>query len=111
MKELQIKVKPEGRPNVWLPEKKSLINFIKFKKLKYIHNFIPNGRMIIGADHDVKSVIEDINGADRVAVFTDPNQNMGLSMALILGSEEKGFRLECYDIGKITESNLIQVGK
>lgn len=104
----KIKVQKEGRPDMWIPEKESLINFIKGKKLKQIHNFIPSGFMILGADHNVKGVINDINKAVRLAIFTNPHHNMGHSMALIFGDFDKGEkeRLECYDIGKITEEDL-----
>ena len=98
---MQIKVKKEGRPNIYVPEKESLKKFIKSKKLKQIHNFIPTSRMMLGADHNVKDVLEDIDMADRVAIFTS-SQNMGHSLALIYKN-----KLECYDIGKINEKDLI----
>ena len=98
---MQIKVRKEGRPNIYVPERESLKEFIKSKKLKQIHNFIPTSSMMLGADHDVKSVLEDIDMADRVAIFTN-SQNMGHSLALIYKN-----KLECYDIGKINEKDLI----
>jgi len=97
----KIKVKKEGRPNIYIPEKESLKDYIKSKKIKKIHNFIPSGMMILGADHDVKSVLFDIDRAERLAIFTD-DSNMGHSLSLIYNN-----RLECYDIGKISEENLI----
>ena len=101
MKKAKIKVRPEGRDNIWLPERESLIAYIKAKKLKKIHNFIPTGMIMLGADHDAESVIDDISRADRLAVFTDPRANMGHSLALI--TKEK---LECFDIGALTEKEL-----
>ena len=100
-KENKIEVKPEGRKDIWIPTKNSLKKFIKAKKLEFIHNFIPSGMMMLGADHDVKSVLEDIDRADRLAIFTDVNANMGHSLTIIY--KEK---LECYDIGKITKEDL-----
>ena len=99
MKKLQVEA--EGRKDIWIPDKASLKSFIRGRKLKHIHNFIPGGLMMLGADHAVKSVMEDIDRADRLAVFTDPNANMGHSLALIY--KEK---LECYDIGEITKDDL-----
>ena len=99
MKKLQ--VKPEGRPDIWIPTKDSLKAFIKARKLKTIHNFIPSGMMMLGADHDVKSVLYDIDRADRLAVFTDPTANIAHALALIFDN-----KLEMYDIGKITEEDL-----
>ncbi len=97
---MKLKVKPEGRPNIWLPERKSLKAFVKARKLKRIHNFISSGPMVIGANHEVKSVLQDIDKAERLAVFTD-DSNMGHSLALVAKN-----KLECYDIGKITENDL-----
>src|ERR1017187_1575717 len=97
----KLTVKPEGRKDIYLPDKESLKAFIKARKLKNIHNYIPTSMMMIGADHDVKGVLEDIDRADRLAVFTDPHANMGHSLALI--EKEK---LACYDIGKITVEDL-----
>ena len=97
----KLKVTPEGREGIWLPEKASLKAFIKARKLDVIHNFIPSGPMMLGADHDVKSVLEDVDSAERLAVFTDETANMGHSLALITNE-----RLECYDIGTIKKSDL-----
>ncbi len=98
---MKLKVKPEGRKGIYIPEKESLKEFIKERKLETIHNFIPTGMMMLGADHAVGSVLEDIAEADRLAIFTDSSANMGHSLALI--TKEK---LECYDIGDITEEEL-----
>ena len=105
---MEIKVKPEGRKNMWIPERESVKAFIKSRKLKKIHNFIPTSSMMLGADHDVESVFKDIDTASRLAVFTDPNANMGHSLALIFGDHKKGDteKLEMYDIGKITKEDL-----
>lgn len=97
----KIEVKKEGRKDAWLPEKKSLISWIKSKNFEKIHNFIQGGFGLIGADHEVDSVIEDIKKADRVAIFTDPEINIRHSMAII--KEEK---LEMYDVGEIKITDL-----
>jgi hypothetical protein len=98
---VKIKVKAEGRKDIWLPEKKSLKRFINSKGLSSIHNFIPTERIIVGADHDVNSVLEDIDRAERLAIFTDKSSNMGHSLALIFKN-----KLECYDIGEIKKEDL-----
>lgn len=105
---MKIKVKPEGRKDMWIPEKDSLKEFIVSRKLKKIHNFIPTVMMMLGADHDVKDVLKDVDRASRAAIFSDEGTNMGHSLALIFGDYEKGDteRLECYDIGKISEKQL-----
>jgi hypothetical protein len=98
---MKIKVKPEGRPNVWLPDRKSLKDFIVSRNFVEIHNFIPTGSMFIGANHSVKSVLQDIDDAERLAVFTD-DSNMKHALAII-----RAEKLEIYDIGKIKKSDLI----
>ena len=64
--------------------------------------------MILGADHSVNSVMDDIERATRMSVFTD-SSNMGHSLALIFGDYKNGDKekLECYDIGKIIPEDLI----
>ncbi len=99
---MQIKVTEEGRKGIYIPEKESLIDYIKSKNFETIHNFIPSGFMMIGADHEVDSVIKDIEKGERLALFTDHSANMGHSLAII-----KDNKLECYDIGKLTTDNLI----
>ncbi len=98
---MKIVVTREGRPNMFVPEKESLIGFIREKNFEKIHNMIPSGFMMIGADHEVDSVIEDINRGERLGLFTDPSANMGHGLAVITDN-----KLECYDIGKITEEDL-----
>jgi hypothetical protein len=100
---MKIKVKPEGREDVWIPEKESVKQFILDKKLDPIHNFVAGGSMVIGADHDQKSVLEDIDKAERLAILTGSAQggNLGHALALIINN-----KLEMYDIGEITEKDL-----
>lgn len=96
-----IKVKPEGRPSVWLvQDKKSLKDFIRSKNLDQIHNFVQAGPMVIGADHSVESVLADIDRAERIAVFTEPRENLGHALAIA------DVKLEMYDIGPVTEADL-----
>lgn len=97
----KIKATKEGRKNVWLPDKDSLKEFIRSRKMKMIHNLSQSGMLLLGADHDVKSVLEDIDNADRLTIFTNPLTNMGHSLAIIRKNT-----LDCYDIGKISESDI-----
>ena len=105
---MKLKVKEEGRENMYVPERQSLRDFVVSRKFKTIHNFIPTGSMMLGADHDAESVLKDIDKANRFAVFTDTNANMGHSLALIFGDASKGDneKLECYDIGEISKNDL-----
>ena len=100
---LEITVTPEGRDNIYIPDPDSLIAWIEAQKFEYIHNFIPHGAMMIGADHDPDGVIEDIRAADRLALTTGPEwiNNMRHALSIIRNN-----RLEVYDIGELTESDL-----
>lgn len=100
---LKIKVKPEGREDIYIPEKESLKAWIKSKGFKQIHNFIPGGMMFIGADHSVESVLEDIDKGERVALVTGQHSgaNIGHELAIIYNN-----KLEVYDIGKITKEDI-----
>jgi len=102
IEEIKIKVKPEGRKDIWVPlDKENLKQWIKNKGFDAIHNFIPAGAMILGANHKVDDVLKDIDRADRLAIFTDSTANMGHSLALIYKD-----KLDCYDIGKLTKKDL-----
>ncbi len=101
---MKIKVKPEGRPEIYLPDRESLKKWIKSKKFKEIHNFISSDTpMIIGADHDVESVLKDIDIAERVAVLIGEAKkgNFNHALACIINNY-----LEMYDIGEVTEKDL-----
>ena len=97
----KISVTPEGRPDIWLvKDKATLKQFIADKNLEGIHNFIGGGPMIVGADHTVESVLQDIDAGERIAVFTDPVANMGHALAIA------DTKLEMYDIGPVTLADL-----
>jgi hypothetical protein len=99
----KIRVTPEGREGVWNAEKESLKAFIRATGWEAIHNFTPTGFAMIGADHDVESVLEDIDRAERLGILTDGQErtNLGHALAIIINN-----RLECFDIGKITRDDL-----
>ena len=99
----KIKVKPEGRKDIWLPEKKSLKKFIKGRKLDNIHNIIVFENYVLGCDCNIKKVLKNIDNAERIAIFTDYTMNIGHSLALINNNE---LQILCYDIEEISESDL-----
>ena len=96
---MKLKVKPEGRKGLYLVEKKDIRAFIKAKKFKQIHNVIPSESMMFGADHNVKSVLEDIDNSERMGITVPPQVGHALSII-------KDERLELYDIGDLTEKDL-----
>jgi len=99
----KIRVTPEGREGVWTADKESLKAFIRAKGWRAIHNYKPTGSMMLGADHDVESVLEDIDRAERLAILTGDSArgNYGHALALIINN-----KLNCFDIGTITEDEL-----
>ena len=100
---MKIKVTKEGREGIYLPEKESLKEWIKEQKFEQIHNFIPSSSLMLGADHSVESVLDDIDRADRLGILTGKAQANNLGHALSIISNEK---MEMYDIGNITEEDL-----
>lgn len=108
--DVKIVVTPEGRPELWLAERSSLKAWIGAQGFEQIHNFGAIGAMCIGADHDVDSVLADIDAADRVALLMGDARkgNMGHALALIVPDGYKGLpeRLEMYDIGDVTDDDL-----
>lgn len=105
-----ISVIPEGREDVWLADRESLKSWIVAQQFDKIHNFGTAGPIVVGADHDVASVLDDIDAAERVAILTGEAMrgNMNHALALIVPDGYKGLpeRLEMYDIGDVTERNL-----
>jgi hypothetical protein len=98
---MKIIVTPEGRPHLYLPEKESLKAFLKDKGYKIIHNYIPTSSMMLGADHGIDGVLQDIDECERLAISIDTNHNLGHALALITDN-----KLEVYDIGIITIEDL-----
>lgn len=99
----KIKVTPEGRDGVWLPEKESLKAWIVDMNFDSIHNFVASGPMMIGANHEVESVLDDIDRGERLAVMTGETRRQNMNHALAIITNEK---LEVYDIGELTEEDL-----
>jgi hypothetical protein len=99
----KIAVVSEGRADVWLADADSLKAWITAQGWEKIHNMIPTGPMVLGADHDVADVLTDIDRADRIGILTGDAQrgNMAHALSLITGD-----RMEMYDIGPVTEDDL-----
>lgn len=105
----RIKVEPEGRDGVWLADRESLKAYIEAQSFDAIHNFTSGRALLIGADHDVESVLADIDAANRVAVLTGESArgNLGHALALIMPPDGiRPERLEMYDIGMVNEADL-----
>lgn len=114
MSGVKIAVQPEGREGLWLADRGSLKAYIVAQGFETIHNFSAlNAPLMIGADHEVDGVLVDIDEADRVAVLTGDARRENLNHALALVMPPRGAlpeRLEMYDIGEITEDDLMPDG-
>lgn len=100
---MKIKVKPEGRDDIYIPEKESLKEWILYKKFDHIHNFIPTGFAFLGADHEVKSVLKDIDDANSLAILIGAAFKHNMKHALSIIEKDK---MEMYDIGEVTLKDL-----
>ncbi len=99
----KIRVTPEGRDGLWLADKDSLKAWIVAQNFEAVHNVRDGGFTVIGADHEVNSVLADIDAAERVAILTGDakRENLGHALALIIGN-----RLGMYDVGDVTEADM-----
>lgn len=98
----KIKVKQEGRENVYTCEKKDIIEWFEQSDLDMIHNYLP-GPIMLGADWAKSQVIEEINKSQRIGILTGSALagNMRHSLSVIVGNE-----LKMFDIGEITSDDL-----
>ena len=99
-----MEVKKEGRKGIYIIEKDEIKKYLKKKKFKKIHNFMPNSSMLIGADHNIKSVLEDIDNSERIAILTGEaySNNVNHALAIIINN-----KLNMFDIGEISIKDLI----
>lgn len=103
----KITVTPEGRKDVWLvSDRESLKEYIRSLSLETIHKYVQASHYFIGADFDITSVMEAIDGAKRIAVFTDETPNLGHSLAMIQGDDDGDEWLEMFNIGRIKKKTL-----
>ena len=97
-----IKVKPEGRDGVWLPDEDSLIAYIG-ELDEPIHNFIVSSTTFIGADWPKDGVIRFIQQADKLGLLTGESFRVNMHHALSVIKDEQ---LYMFDIGEINEADL-----
>lgn len=107
---MKIAVTPEGREGLWLADRASLKAWIEAQGWEQIHNFMPSDAgLMLGADHELASVLRDIDRADRVAVLTGEARRWNLNHALALIMPPDGSlpeRLAMFDIGEVSEDDL-----
>lgn len=100
----RIKVKPEGREGVWLVEQAEIIRWLENSDMDQIHNYLSAGPMLLGADWDKDTVIEECRKAERIAVLTGDawREQRKHALAVIVSNT-----LKIFDIGEITTDDLI----
>jgi hypothetical protein len=87
----KIKVLLEGRENIFIPDKQSLIDFIKAKKLKYVHKMEEACFAFLGCDYSKEEVIQAIFECDRVALLFIDDPIVNHSLRIIKNNEMKAF--------------------
>lgn len=100
---------PEGRDGIYLADRQSLKVWIEAQGFDQIHNLMPTGALMLGADHEVAGVLRDIDRADKVAVLTGQHrrENLNHALALIMpAGDGLPERLAMYDIGEVTDADL-----
>ena len=104
MTNTKIKVIPEGRDGIYVPDKASLIDWIEDYPHDTIHCFVPMQFGAIGADWDRESVVEAIRRAERLAILTGQSFAHNLKHALsVIVKTDRGEELKMFDIGDVEE--------
>ena len=103
MKTNKIKVKPEGREDVWLIEKEEAIKLIRKFPAKEIHNFIATRNLPIGCNWKKSSVIKTIKQAESIGILTGMKRRNNLNHSLSVIKDNK---LYMFNIGEITTDDL-----
>jgi len=94
---------PEGRQGIYIVDQQVMAAWLAEYPEESIHNFLPSSRMMMGADWDKQSVIDEVLKADRVAVLTGAAARRNMRHALSVVS---GPRLAIFDIGEITDADI-----
>ncbi len=100
---MKIKATPEGRDGVWNVEKADILNWLKQYPENSIHNFLPNGSLMLGCDYTKKMVIDEIKKAERIAILTGDSLKGNFNHALSVIVDNK---LTVFDIGVITDADI-----
>ena len=100
----KLNVVSESRTGVWLINKDDLMRYIKLDDQEQYHCFIGGGSAYIGADWHKESVLDEIEKSERIAILTGDSLRNNMNHALSVISDNM---LYMFDIGKITEDDLI----
>jgi hypothetical protein len=87
----KIKVSLEGRNNIFIPEKESLVDFIKKEKATTFHGMEKTSFGFLGCDYNKEQVIQFIDNCDRVALLFIKDNIVDHPLRIIKGKEMKAF--------------------
>jgi len=101
---MKIKVIPEGRDGIYIPDKASLLDWIMDYGPDKIHCFIPGVFGALGADWGKDDVLEEIDKSERLGILTGDAFGNNLKHALsVIVKTDRGEELRMFDIGDVEE--------
>lgn len=92
---MKINVTPEWRPDMYIPNKQSLIEFIRESEQAEIHCMIWVAMMMVWADWHKDSLIKEIEKSERIGIllWNAKKNNLWHALAVITNNELKMFDL------------------
>lgn len=102
---ISVQAEPEPRAGVWIPDREQLVEWLRTLPGP-IHCFVGagGGAVLVGADWDVDSVVEQVVKAERVALLTGDaragNVGHGLAVIVSVGDDE---HLQMFDVGPVDD--------
>lgn len=102
-KDLKIDVSREGREDIFIPSRESLITWLRNKNFKEVPHMHSGNHVMIGTDWSLNETIEMIGKGDKIGLLVGmrATKNMSHSLSVIYMRE-----LHMFDIGAITEEDL-----
>lgn len=91
-----MKVTREGREGIYLVGKVELVEFLEQSQQEQIHCYLGRPPMLIGADWEKASVIEEVRNSERLAILMGSarRNNFGHALALVKNNQLEMFDLE-----------------
>ena len=99
---MRLKVKAEGRADIYTCKKADIIEWLEDSDFKLIHNYI-SAMVMLGCDWTKADVVRKIEESQRIAILTGESQQHNLRHALSVIVQNELFM---FDIGEIKESDL-----
>ena len=98
----KIKCLSVHQPNVYKADKESLKDYIISLNIQTIHNYIQGSFTMIGADHDLDSVLSDIEKYDPHIITNLAQTNfLNHSLRIVIDGS-----INMYEIGEISQDQI-----